>query len=116
MRHGGKRWLCTLGLSLGVAGAAQAMDAPVFGPGEQITYTVKYLGMTAGTAQITVGASNNDARPVWPLVMTARSSSLLGFFPINDKLVSFWDASNARWVGDELYADENHHRRRQKVD
>ena len=93
---------------------------PAFGPGEQSTYRLKYLGISAGTATVTVGDVSPDAaptaEPIWPIVMLAKSDSLLGLFPVRDRIITFWDAHHARIISTELFADEGHHRHRQKVE
>lgn len=89
---------------------------PPFGPGEQLTLALKYLGVKAGSGQITVGAPTSSDSQVWPIVGHLRTETLLAWYPIEDKMVSYWDASSSRCTGSELYADENHARRRQKVE
>ena len=109
-------WVGLLAVAL-VATAAQASEnRVVFGPGEQLTYSVKYLGVRAGTAELTVGNSVVPGKEVWPIVLHAKTDSLLAIYPIQDKLVTLWDAGDSCWLGHEFYADENHHRRRQKIE
>jgi hypothetical protein len=86
-----------------------------FGPGEQLRYQASYLGIPAGTIQITVGAEFDDHPGVWPIVAFARSDMGLFFFPIRDKVVVQWDADQAQTLGMEMWADENHKRRRLKI-
>ncbi|MCP3060744.1 DUF3108 domain-containing protein [Myxococcus sp. K38C18041901] len=94
----------------------EASANPAFGPGEQAQYRVKYLGMTAGTAQVTVGAPMKQwGEDVWPIVAVARSDALIGVWPIKDKFVSYWKADTQRVVGSDLHADENGKRRRQRI-
>lgn len=110
-------WVGLLAVALAFATAAQASENHVvFGPGEQLTYSVKYLGVRAGTAQFTVGNSVVPGKEVWPIVLHAKTDSLLALYPIQDKLVTLWDAGASCWLGHEFYADENHHRRRQKIE
>jgi hypothetical protein len=85
-----------------------------FGPGEQVTFRASFLGIPAGTIQITVGADFPDRPGVWPIVALARSDVGLFFFPIKDKVVIQWDADQARTLGMEMWADENHRRQRIK--
>jgi hypothetical protein len=100
-----------------VAGGARAEEeerAKAFSPGEQCTYTVKYLGVSAGTAQVTVGSEMEQwGRPVWPIVTVARTD--LVFYPIKDRFVTYWDTASQRTLGSDLFADENRKRRRQKM-
>ncbi|MFP2928826.1 DUF3108 domain-containing protein [Pyxidicoccus sp. 3LG] len=87
-----------------------------FGPGEQAQYRVKYLGVTAGTAQVTVGAPMKQwGEEVWPIVALARSQGALGVWPIKSKFVSYWESSGQRVVGSDLHSDENGKRRRQRI-
>src|SRR3954465_8173949 len=60
---------------------AQAADvlgvSPGCGPGGQSTFKVSCPGMSAGTAQITVGAETNQwGAQVWPIVTLANTESL----------------------------------------
>jgi len=96
--------------------AAHAEIVSAFGPGEQSTYRVQYLGMEAGTAQITVGFETKQwGTPVLPIVTMARSSSALDFYPIRDKFVTYWDPVGDRSLGSDLFADENRSRRRVRI-
>lgn len=106
----------TLALTASSALAGPGANVPAFGPGEQLTLDLKYLGVKAGTAQITVGAPTPGNAQVWPIVGQLRTQSLLALFPVNDKMVTYWDAATASCSGSELYADENHARRRQKIE
>jgi hypothetical protein len=105
--------LCALVASSALASPTRALP---FGPGEQLQLKLSYLGMTAGSAQITVGAAKTPGGLVWPIVGDLKTASLLAWYPIKDKMVSYWDAATSRSPGSELYADENHARRRQKVE
>lgn len=87
-----------------------------FGPGEQSTYKVRYLGLTAGEAQITVGAETTQwGHRVLPIVTHARSKSITDLYPIRDKFVTYWDHAREQSVGSDLYADENRQKRRQRI-
>ncbi len=100
-------------------GAALAEDAAMqsaFGPGEQITYKVAYLGVTAGTAQVTVGAEMKQwGKAVWPIVTVAKTESIAAVYPIKDKFVTYWDPSAQKTIGSDLWADENRRKRRQRI-
>lgn len=108
-----------VGLVSGVllSGVALAQEAnKAFGPGEQSLYRVQYLGVTAGTAQITVGAPMKQwGQEVWPIVSLAKSDPSLGIWPIKDKFVSYWHAGSQRSLGSDFWADENNKRRRQRI-
>ena len=87
-----------------------------FGPGEQLTFKVHYLGLTAGTTQITIGSTiQMGDELIWPIVMLAKTQSLVALFPVKDKFVSYWDPLHQKSVGSELWAEENHKRRHQKI-
>jgi hypothetical protein len=87
-----------------------------FGPGEETTYSIKYLGVTAGTVRIMVGAESNQwGRDVLPIVTQARTESVVDLFPVRDKFVTYWDPTKERTIGSDFYADENHSRRRQRI-
>lgn len=109
------------GLVVGLllAGTAFAQGAKVctaFGPGEQMLYRVQYLGMNAGTAQVTVGAPTKQwGREVWPIVAMAKSDPGLPVYPIKDKFVSYWSAGEQKVLGSDLFADENRKRRRLRI-
>jgi hypothetical protein len=100
------------------ADAIAAVPAPeiAFGPGEQSTYKVHYLGISAGTAQVTVGTETQQwGQEVWPIVATARTESLFAVYPVNDKFITYWHTESRRTIGNDLFADENRKRRRQRV-
>jgi uncharacterized protein DUF3108 len=105
---------------MGLAAAALALagepQALAFGPGEQAKYRVEYLGMTAGTATVTVGSETTQwGMGVLPIVSVAQSDPKLVFYPIHDKFVTYWDPATARSIGSDLFADENGKRRRQRI-
>ncbi|MFL5350158.1 MAG: DUF3108 domain-containing protein [Hyalangium sp.] len=87
-----------------------------FGPGEQSLYRVQYLGVTAGTAQITVGAPMKQwGQQVWPIISLAKSDPVIGAWPIKDKFVTYWHAGGQRSLGSDFFVDENNKRRRQRI-
>jgi hypothetical protein len=97
-----------------VAAAQESNKA--FGPGEQSLYRIQYLGVTAGTAQITVGAPMKQwGLQVLPIVSLARSDTALGMWPIKDKFVSYWNSEGQRSLGSDFFVDENNKRRRQRI-
>jgi hypothetical protein len=79
-----------------------------FGPGESLTYTVKYLGAFAGTARIDVGsAASRQGVTTWPLVVTVRSGGLAEtLYPVRDRYVDWWDPAVALPVESSLSAAE----------
>jgi hypothetical protein len=97
-----------------VAMAQQA--APAFAPGEQALYRVQYLGMTAGTAQVTVGAPMKQwGQQVWPIISLAKTDPVIGVWPIKDKFVSYWSSESQRSLGSDFFVEENNKRRRQRI-
>lgn len=87
-----------------------------FGPGEQTLYKISYLGVTAGTAQFTVGSEMTyEGQPVWPIVALGQSSSVGALYPVKNKFVSYWNHAWQRSIGSDLFAEENHKRRRQQI-
>lgn len=100
-----------------VSSAAMAQEAgQAFGPGEQALYRVQYLGVTAGTAQVTVGAPMKQwGSQVWPIVSVAKSDPVIGVWPIKDKFVSYWHSESQRSLGSDFFSDQNHKRRRQRI-
>lgn len=98
------------------AALAQGQTASSFTPGEQASYRVQYLGMTAGTAQVTVGAPMRQwGKDVWPIVSLAKSDAIAGVWPVKDKYVSYWDFASQRVLGSDMHEDQNHKRRRVRV-
>ncbi|MGO8970301.1 MAG: DUF3108 domain-containing protein [Myxococcaceae bacterium] len=106
------RLLATLALLLAQSAWA---DTTAFGPGEQVVYRASYLGIPAGTVQVTVGEEFPDQPGVWPILALARSDIALFFYAIHDKIVIRWDAEHARTLGLEMWSDENHKRRHLKL-
>ncbi|HEY3585778.1 MAG TPA: DUF3108 domain-containing protein, partial [Myxococcaceae bacterium] len=101
-------------LALMLAASTEAPPEPAVGPGEQITYRVSWLGLPAGTANVTVGAESPDRPGSLPIVTNGRSDLVV--YPIRNKIVSWWDPTSGRSQGLEMYSEENHKRRRLKID
>ena len=105
-----------LSLLLSGAALAQGGTSSAFGPGEQARYRIQYLGMTAGTAQVTVGAPMKQwGKEVWPIVSLAKSDAIAGVWPVKDKYVSYWDFGSQRVLGSDMHEDQNNKRRRVRV-
>lgn len=108
-----------LGLLSGMLFSSVALaqaEAPAFTPGEQALYRVQYLGLTAGTAQITVGAPMKQwGEQVWPIISLAKTDPVVGVWPIKDKFVTYWHAEGQRSLGSDFFQDENNKRRRQRI-
>lgn len=93
------------------------LSGATFGPGEQLTYRVAYLGLPAGSAEVTVGAEvTRGGRSVWPIVAVARTEALAAVYPLRDMFVSYFDYRTGRTVGSDLLMDENRRRRRVRID
>jgi hypothetical protein len=114
-----KRHLPMLFSTVLAAGAALAQPSAThaaFGPGEQSTYSVEYLGVTAGSAQITVGAPSRQwGHEVLPIVTLARSQSVVDLYPIRDRFVTYYSPLHDRSIGSDFFADENRVKRRERV-
>jgi hypothetical protein len=95
---------------------AQEPTGAAVGPGEQSQYRVRYLGLTAGSATVTVGAPMTQwGQSVWPIVSMAKSDDVVGVYPIKSRFVSYWDAGARRVTGSDLHSEENRKRRRQRI-
>ena len=88
--------------------------AGAFGPGEQITYKVTWLGLPAGVADVAVGSETPEHPGSLPIVTNGRCDLVI--YPIRDKIVSWWDPASGHSRGLEMYQDENHKRRRMRID
>lgn len=95
--------------------AAAAIPESVFTPGERTRYAVKYLGLTTGEAELTVGWKMTQyGHEVWPLVCAGRTTSVGAIFAVNDRFISYWDPQARQAVGADFLADENRKRRRER--
>lgn len=95
------------------ARAAEPVFRSAFGPGEQSTFDVSYLGVPTGIATITVGLKMQHlGKDVWPLVCTAQTD--LDIYPVRDRFISYWDFAAGHNIASEFHADENKKRRREK--
>lgn len=94
---------------------AQAPVKSVFGPGEQTTYEVSYMGLSAGRAEITVGWTMEQfGREVWPLVCVGETTDLAALYPIKDRFISYWDPRERRSMGADFIAQENKWRAKER--
>jgi Protein of unknown function (DUF3108) len=104
----------TVFLVASVSLASQAQRASAFGPGEQTTYAVSYLGLTAGTATLSVGWDmQQSGSTVWPLICVGETSRWGAVFPVKDKFVSYWDPAAKLPVGADFFVAENKFRQRE---
>jgi Protein of unknown function (DUF3108) len=104
----------TVVLALLLAAAPGATPEGSLGPGEQIIYRVRWLGLPAGTADVTVGAESPDRPGSLPLVTNGRSDLVV--HPIRNRIISWWDPASGGSRGLEMYSDENRKRRRLKIE
>ncbi len=104
-----------------IAGVALA-EAPaklvsVFGPGEQTTYEVSYMGVTAGRAELTVGWKMEQfGREVWPLVCVGETTSVGALYPVKNRFITYWDPLARRSVGADFFVQENKFRARERYE
>ncbi len=107
-------WLALL-LSTGALAETSQKLVSVFGPGEQTTYEVSYLGIVAGQAQLTVGWKMEQfGHEVWPLVCLGETRNVGVVWPIRDRFISYWDPLERRTVGSDFFVDENKKKRKER--
>lgn len=99
-----------------VTGSAFALTQPLpFGPGEQTTYEVSFLGVPSGIAQVTVGLRTDQyGARVLPLVCVGQTTSVASVFQIKDRFVSYFDPAEKKSVGIDYFIDENRSRRKEQ--
>ena len=83
-------------MSSAVAWAGPTSDLPSARPfqvGEQLTYEISWLNITAGTAVMAVSAAGTDGdRPLVKLITTAQSRpAITTFFPVDNRVESILD-------------------------
>src|SRR5512137_1569938 len=88
---------------LALAATPAARAAGGFAPGEQIDFTIDYLGVRTGEARIRVGQPEG---PVWPVITQARTDGLAAIVDIREHLVSYWDPEARVPRGSDLQAVE----------
>jgi Protein of unknown function (DUF3108) len=101
-------------LALVLASALDAPNRPILGPGEQITYRVSWLGLPAGSAEVTMGAESAERPGSLPLVTNGRCDLVV--YPLREKVIAWWDPASGRSRGLEQYSEENRKRRRMKIE
>lgn len=111
------RLMFSLLLASGVA-LAEAPPGPVvsvFGPGEQTTYDVSYLGIPTGRAEITVGWKMEQfGREVWPLVCVGETTKAGAIYPIKDRFITYWDPRERISVGADFFVQESKYRAKER--
>jgi hypothetical protein len=86
-----------------------------FGPGEQTKYEVSLLGVTAGSAQVTVGwPMEQFGKTVWPLVCVGQTTNVGVIFPVKDRFISYWEPTSQQTAGADFFVDERNERRRER--
>ena len=96
------------------AAPVEPLAPGALGPGEQIIYRVSWLGVPAGTAEVSVGAESTERPGSLPIVTNGRCDLVV--YPIREKIVSWWDPASGHSRGLEMYSEENRKRRRMKID
>jgi Protein of unknown function (DUF3108) len=95
-----RAWLVLAYLILGAitgsvswAGADELSSARFFRVGEQLTYEISWLNITAGTAVMAISAAGTDGeRPQAKLITTAQSRPIITkFFPVDNRVESIVD-------------------------
>ncbi len=96
-----RAWLVVICLIIGSVGGAVSWAEPnsplpavrSFQVGEQLTYEISWLNMTAGTAVMAVNDAGMDgARPLAKLITTAKSRPVITkFFPVDNRVESIVD-------------------------
>ncbi|HSQ91744.1 MAG TPA: DUF3108 domain-containing protein [Nitrospiraceae bacterium] len=95
-----RRWFVVTCMILGAASglvswaeAGEPSSARSFQVGEQLTYEISWLAITAGTAVMAVSHAGSDGdRPLAKLITTAQSTSVITkFFPVDNRVESIVD-------------------------
>jgi len=73
--------------------AAEAVPKQAIQPGEQLTYDISWLYITAGTAVMAISDAGTDGdRPLVKLLTTAQSKpAITKFFPVDNRVESIMD-------------------------
>ncbi len=74
-----------------------------FAPGEEIEFTVDFLGIKMGEGKIVVGEPQG---PVWPIIAQGRSGGLASIVDVREHWVSYWDSETLLPRGSDLRALE----------
>ncbi len=74
-----------------------------FSPGEEIEFTVDFLGIKMGEGRIVVGEPQG---PVWPIIAQGRSGGLASIVDVREHWVSYWDSETLLPRGSDLRALE----------
>lgn len=82
-----KRPFLLLGFCFLLCSASQAADSP-FTRGETLDFTLEWLGISAGTARMTIGPSSGDSSQLWITSIAETTSGFSHFFRVRDELES----------------------------
>src|SRR5574342_334259 len=104
-RHGA--WmiptLAAIALALGAAPPAAAGEDLPFAPGEQIEYSVHYLGIEVGSLRLRVGRPEG---PVLPLLLQTQTKGLASVADVREQIATFWDTATRLPRGSRIDAQE----------
>ena len=86
-----------------------------FGPGEQTSYQVTWMGVPTGRAQVTVGWKTEQfGQPVWPILCSGETSSLAAAFPVRDRFISYFNPTTQTAVGADFFVSEGNWKKRER--
>ncbi len=95
----GMAWMA----ALAAAAVGSAPQPAGLAAGEEAVFEVRYLGLPAGEARISIG---QPAGPIWPVIFQARTAGLSRVFDVREHVVSYWDAQTGLPRASELRALE----------
>jgi hypothetical protein len=108
-----------LAATLVLAGILAPVRAePAFGPGERIGMRITWARLLAGRAVLEVESGEWAGRPVFELVLEARSQGFFAWltrFKVEDRTVAAWDPARGCSLGIEKRLHEGRHKRDQRV-
>lgn len=98
--------LTTLSLFVGTASGNPTPVEGHFGPGELMTYELRYGIFRTGSARILVGgATALDGREVWPIVTDYRTSEEISWvFELQERFITHWDPQAKHSRGFDHYS------------
>lgn len=76
-----------------IPGVARAGDQPLLIPGENLEFKIRYGGMPAGRARLSVESCEGPGGELYRITSEARSNSVISlFFEVNDRVITELDA------------------------
>lgn len=75
-------------VALAAALGAAGREVPPFGPGEQIDFTVHYLGIRMGSMRLSVGHAEGA---VLPLFLQMRTRGVASIADVREQIATYWD-------------------------